>query len=140
MTRDPLESLLRLRRLTADEARRDLADCLRKEDVAAQAITAIEAAIERETEVATNLAAGDAEVEAFAAWLRRSRPRQHAARVAKEQAESETARTRIVLAAARAAVKAAEDMLAEHEAARRAQAEHRQQHELDEVAQRSGGC
>jgi hypothetical protein len=45
-----------------------------------------------------------------------------------------------VLAAARAAVKAAEDMLAEHEAARRAQAEHRQQHELDEVAQRSGGC
>jgi hypothetical protein len=31
-------------------------------------------------------------------------------------------------------------MLAEHEAARRAQAEHRQQHELDEVAQRSGGC
>ncbi len=119
MTRDPLESLLRLRRLTADEARRDLAECLRNEDAATQAIAAIDAAIERETDAATSLAAGDAEVEAFAAWLRRIRPRQHAAHAAEDQAEAATACARIVLSAARAAVQAAEDMLDEHKAALR---------------------
>ncbi len=135
MTRDPLEALLRLRRLAADEARSALADCLHNEDVAVQAIAAIEAAIERETTAATSLAAGDADVEAFAAWLRRMRPKQHAAHLAEDQAEAETARARIMLATARTAVQAAEDMLEEHAAARRAVAERRAQNELDEVAQ-----
>jgi hypothetical protein len=78
MTHDPLEALLRLRLIAVDEARRGLAECLRSESEAAAAVAAIEAAIERETEVATSLAAGDAEVEAFAAWLRRIRPKQRA--------------------------------------------------------------
>jgi flagellar export protein FliJ len=138
MTRDPLEALLRLRRLAADEARRSLADSLRAEDQAVQAIAVIEAAIERETEAATNLAAGDAEVEAFSAWLRRIRPKQHAAYAAGDHAEAETARARIVLAAARAAVQAAEEMLEKQAAARQAEAERKEQHALDEVAQRSG--
>ena len=77
MKSDPLASLLRLRRLTADQARRELAECLRAESEAKQAIAAIDAKIARETEVATSLAGGDAEVEAFAAWLRRIRPSQH---------------------------------------------------------------
>ena len=77
MTHDPLESLLRLRRLAVDEARRGLADCLRVESLAAHAVAAIESAIDHETDVATDLASGDAVVEAFAAWLRRIRPKQH---------------------------------------------------------------
>jgi flagellar export protein FliJ len=133
MTRDPLEALLRLRRLAADEARSALADCLRNEDAAVQAIAAIVAAIERETDAASSLATGDAEVEAFATWLRRMRPRQHAAHLAEDQAEAETARARIILATARTAVQAAEDMLEEHAAARRANAERRAQYDLDEV-------
>ena len=75
MTRDPLEALLRLRRVAADEARRGLAESLRVEGEAAAAVAAIAAAIERETEVATSLAVGDAEVEAFAAWFRRASAR-----------------------------------------------------------------
>ncbi len=65
MKSDPLAALLRLRRLTADQARRELADCLRAESEAKQAIAAIDAEIARETEVATGLAGGDAEVEAY---------------------------------------------------------------------------
>ncbi len=138
MTRDPLEALIRLRRLAADEARRSLADCLRDEDQAVRAIAALDAAIERETEAATSLATGDAEVEAFAAWLRRMRPRQHAAYMAESHAEAATAQARIMLAAARAAVQAAEEMLEEHEAHRRAESERQEQHALDEVAQHNG--
>lgn len=81
MTRDPLDALMRLRRIAADKARRDLADCLRAESVAAEAVAMITASIEHEAEVATDLAAGDAEVEAFAAWLCRMRPQQGAAEV-----------------------------------------------------------
>jgi hypothetical protein len=75
MSRDPLEALLRLRRMAADEARRGLAECLRAEGEAAAAVATIEAAIDRETEAATSLAVGDAEVEASAGWLRRILPK-----------------------------------------------------------------
>ena len=138
MTHDPLESLLRLRRLAADEARRGLADCLRLESQTAQSVAAIETAIEHETDVATDLASGDAEVEAFAAWLRRIRPKQHAAHAAEAQAEAATAQGRAVLAAARAAVRAVEEMLEKHVAARMEEAEHQAQREIDEAAQRRG--
>src|SRR4051812_30387252 len=117
MSRDPIETLLRLRRLAADQARRGLAECLRVESEAAAAVAAVEAAIDHETEVATSLAAGDAEVEAFAAWLRRIRPKQQATLAAEETAEAATARARAVLNAARAAVRATEQMLEKHAAA-----------------------
>jgi flagellar export protein FliJ len=136
VTHDPLEALLRLRRLAVDQARRGLADCLRIESQAAQSVAAIEAAIEHEMEVATSLAAGDVEVEAFAAWLRRVRPKQQAAHAAETQAEAATAQGRAILAAARAAVKAAEEMLERHAAAKLAEAERQAQREIDEAAQR----
>jgi flagellar export protein FliJ len=137
MTRDPLASLLRLRRLAVDQARRGLADCLRVESLAAHAVAAIESAIEHETEVATSLASGDAEVEAFAAWLRRIRPKQQAAHAADAEAEGATAQARAVLGAARAAERAAQEMLEKHTAAKQAEEEHAAQREIDEVGQRS---
>ncbi|HME23574.1 MAG TPA: hypothetical protein VKI44_19990 [Acetobacteraceae bacterium] len=136
MTRDPLEALLRLRRMAADEARRGLAECLRVESEAAVAVAAIEAAIERETEVATNLAAGDAEVEAFGAWFRRIRPKHRSAQAVEAEAEAATASARAVLGAARAAVRATEEMLEKHAVAAQAAAERAAQGEIDEVAQR----
>jgi flagellar export protein FliJ len=139
MTQDPLESLLRLRRLAVDDARRGLADCLRAESRAAQVVAAIEAAIEHETDVAVSLSTGDAEVEAFAAWLRRIRPKQHAAHAAEAEAEAATAQGRAILAAARAAVSAVEDTLAKHAAARMAEVQRQDQREIDEAAQRRGG-
>ena len=137
MKSDPLASLLRLRRLTADQARRELADCLRAESEARQAIAAIDAAIARETEVATGLAGGDAEVEAFAAWLRRVRPNQHGARVAEAATVAQTTEARAVLAMARAAVRAVEELLTQRAAEERIIAEHHAQREIDEVAQRT---
>ncbi|MGC1413201.1 MAG: hypothetical protein WA864_30155 [Acetobacteraceae bacterium] len=138
MSHDPLEALLRLRRLAADEARRGLAECLRAEGEAAVAVATIEAAIDCETEAATSLAAGDAEVEAFAAWLRRIRPKQRAALAAAEAAEAATTQARGVLGATRAAVQAVEETLEKQAAVVRAEAERRAQAEIDEAAQRSG--
>ena len=138
MTHDPLESLLRLRRLAVDQTRRGLADCLRLESEAAQSASAIEAAIAHETDVASSLAADDADVEAFAAWLRRIRPKQHAVHAAEAEAEAATVQARLVLAAARAAVRAAEEMLEQHAAARLREVEQKAQRELDEVAQHRG--
>ena len=137
MTQDPLEQLLRLRRTAVDEARRGLAECLRMESETSATVTAIDVAIQREMEVASSLTGGDAEVEAFAAWLRRIRPKQQAALAAAAEAETATARTRIVLAAARAAVRAVEETLEKRAAAEHAAAERRAQGEIDEVAGRS---
>ena len=139
MNRDPLEALLRLRRIAADEARRGLAECLRTEGEAAAAVATIEAAIDRETEAATSLAAGDAEVEAFAAWLRRILPKQRAALAAAEAAEAATTQVRGVLGAARAGVQATEETLEKRAVVLRAEAEHKAQNEIDEAAQRTGG-
>jgi flagellar export protein FliJ len=136
MTHDPLQALLRLRRVTADEARRDLAACLRAESEAAAAVAAIKASIERETEVATSLAAGDAEVEAFGAWLRRVRPKQRAALAAEDEAATATVRARTLLGTAQAAVRAVEETLEKHAATAHAAAERKAQGEIDEVAQR----
>jgi flagellar export protein FliJ len=138
VSRDPLEALLRLRRIAADEARRGLAECLRTEGEAAAAVATIEAAIDRETEAATSLAAGDAEVEAFAAWLRRILPKQRAALAAAEAAEAATTQARGVLGAARAGVQATEETLEKRAVVLRAEAEQKAQNEIDEAAQRSG--
>jgi flagellar export protein FliJ len=138
MKQDPLESLLRLREVAVDEARRGLADCLRIESDAAAAVASIEAAIERETEAASSLAAGDNEVETFAAWLRRIRPKQQAARAAEEAAEAATAETRAVLGAARAAVRAVEQMLENKAKAAHEEAMRKAQGQIDEVASRTG--
>ena len=135
MSRDPIEALLRLRKAAVDGARRDLAECLRAESEATAAVAAIESAIAREAELAANLAAGDAEVEAFGAWLRRIRPKQRSAHAAEQDAETATAQSRAVLAAARAAVRAAEEILERHAAVAQAGAQRRAQTEIDEVAQ-----
>ena len=125
MTQDPLESLLRVRRIGVDEVRRCLAECLRIEGEAAAAVAAIEAAVEHEMEVATN----------FAAWLRQMRPKQQAAVAGKQDAEAATAEARAALAAARAAVRAVEELLEQHALAAEAEAERRAQGAIDEIAQ-----
>ena len=132
--RDPLASLLRLRRTAVDAARQDLAGCLSAEDAAARTVTELKTAIAREMDAASSLAAEDADVEAFAAWLRQLRPRQAEAHAAHDRARAETARSRAALAAARTAEHAAEVMLDKHAAERRAEAERGEQRTLDEVA------
>jgi flagellar export protein FliJ len=136
MKRDPLEALLRLRQVAVDQSRRDLADCLGVEAEAESAVQVINASIEHETEVVSDLGAGDAEVEAFAAWLRRMRPQQREANRAVEQAEAETTAARAALAMAQAAVRVVEEIRAHQADAARAEAERAAQREIDEMARR----
>ncbi len=136
MKREPLAAVVRLRWAAQEDAARELADCLRVEAEAQQAVSAIRAAIERETEAASNLDADDAVVEAFGIWLKRARKDLRDAEAARERAETDTTRSRAVLAAARAAVKAAEEMLETKAAIQRTEAGRREQQVLDEVGQR----
>jgi flagellar export protein FliJ len=136
MKRDPLAAVLRLRRLAMDEASRDFAECLRGEAQAEQAVMAVEAAIERETEIASSLEASDAVVEAFGAWLKRARKDLRGAQAVREQSESETARARAALAVARAALKATEHLIAEQVAAAAAEADRKEQHNLDDMGRK----
>ncbi len=136
MKRDPRTAVLRLRRLALDDAGHEFAESLRGEAEARQAVAAVEAAILRETDAASQLSAGDAVVEAFGHWLKRARRDLRLAQAAQERAEAETARVRAVLAAARAAVRAAEEMLAAKAAVQRLEATRQEQRELDEIGQR----
>ena len=139
MKRDALGATLRLRRLALEDAMRELAECFRAEAAAEQAVQAVEAAIERETEAASNLTADDVVVEAFGVWLKRARQDLRVAEAARVRAETETVRARAVLTAARGAVKAAEQVIAAKAEAQRADAGRREQHALDEIGQRQHG-
>ncbi len=141
MPRDPLGPVLRLRRMARDAALRDLAAALRQEAACVQAVASLEAAIARETEAAATLTGDDSVVEAFGLWLRRARHELDGADAAREAAAGEVVLGRSVLAAARAAVRAAEDLVARHEAEQRATAARTEQHALDEIASRTAeGC
>jgi flagellar export protein FliJ len=134
---DPLDALLLLRRLALDEAKRALASALEAEDGAAGAVSAAEMEIAHETRSAeAALDQGDAQVEAFARWLRVARGRLAKLRLSYERAGAETARARAALTAARAAHEAA--VLARQERADAATARRlaEEQAELDEAAQR----
>ncbi len=129
-----MQALLRLRRLTVDEARRDLAACVAAEAAAQEAAHRIEMTIARETAAACSLEAGDDVVDSFAAWLHQIRPAAADAAAAVEQAMLHTAEARAVLAAARAAAEAVESIIAQQDAERAAEQARREQHALDEAA------
>jgi flagellar export protein FliJ len=137
MKRNPLDAVLRLRRLAMEDATRDLVECLRGEAEAQQAMAAVEATIHRETEAASSLTGDDAVVEAFGVWLKRARKDLLAAQARREHFESETARVRAALAVARAAVKATELLIAKQAAAADAEAARQEQHDLDEIGRRT---
>ncbi len=133
---DPLATVLRLRRITVDEAKMALAAQLRVEDLASRAAAAAAAAIDAECDIAADLMAGDGAVEAFAAWLPVGRARAESARIAYDRASSDVARARAALTAARAAAEAADCLLRDRLAALAATAGRRSQSEADDIAAR----
>ena len=141
MTRhaESLAALLRLRRIALDQARTALAEALVREGQAAAAMATLDAAMARETEAATSLATGDYAVDAFDAWLKRTRPVRDAAEAALQSANDATAEVRAVLAAARAGVEAAEELLARLQAEQAAEVERAAQHALDDATRRRPG-
>jgi hypothetical protein len=136
MTRDTLATVIRLRRSVVNEASVALVECIRAEAAATAAVKAAGAAITRERRAAEELAADDADVEAFSAWLKRGRAGLERTRAIHERAAAETARARATLAAARATLEAAETLHAAREQKIRAGREHKEQLDLDEAGRR----
>ena len=136
MSRDPLETLTRLRQGLVEDARRALATCLEAEEDASTAMRRAEAAIFREQGAAGAMGAGDGAVEAFAAWLPLGRKAVAQTREAHTRASAATVQARAVLAAARASAEAADRLLASRAAEREAEAARRAQAALDEAAGR----
>ena len=119
--RDPLETLIKVRRRACDEAQRALVDALVLEDRAEHACQAIERKIAQETEAATDVNGSDAMVEAFVAWLPAARRDLAHSRHLLSGRQAETMRCRAELSACRTALETVETLV-EHrkEAARRA--------------------
>jgi len=136
MTRDPVDVLVRLRKTACEDARRDLLTTLEAEDAARAALHAAEHAITREQEAASRLDAGDGAVEAFVAWLPVGRRAVVQARARHEEAVAASVLARAVLAAARASLEAAENVIEEHESERRLAAAKKEQSALDEAGRR----
>ncbi len=135
MPRDPLDALIRLRRLSLEEATRDLGARLAEEADAGAAAARIEALIAAEQEAASRLDADDAAVDGFGRWLRRVAQQRAAAAAARNRAETETARARAVLGLARAALASAEAEAARRAEQVRAEGLRREQAAMDEWAQ-----
>ena len=134
--RDALDVVLRIRRITVDDAKRELAALLQAEDAAQAKAELAEARIAQEGHAAASLAGGDAVVEAYAAWLPVGRAYAVAARAACDKIRCDVSVARAALAAARAAAEAAQQLLADRAAERALEAERRSQAAMDEVAAR----
>jgi len=124
---DPFATLLKLRRASVEEARRDLADALAGAAARAREVREAFAALEHEA---------DTDPALYAAWLPRGIERAVTAAARAEAANRAVESARLALAEARAAERAVEAM-AERRAAEAARRRTRkQQAALDEAAQR----
>ena len=133
---DPLDTVLRIRRVTVDDARRELAALLRAEELAQVKAETAEALIRQEGDAASDLSAGDDAVEAYAAWLPVGRANAVAARAAHEQIRCEIAMARAALTVARGAAESAQQLLDTRATQRKLDANRRDQAVLDEMALR----
>ena len=134
-----MQTLLRLRELAVDGARRDLATALHEEATATAVREAIERAAASEREVGRSLTANDPAADclvAFLARMRAARAEADAAAVAAGQ-RSDAASDR--LADARSASRAVQNLLTQREARRRLAEAREEQAELDAAGGRAAG-
>lgn len=110
LARDPLATLIRVRKLACDEAQRKLIDSLASEDRAEQMSHRVERTIAQETRAATDVHGSDAMVEAFAAWLPAARQQLAHARQVLMDRQAETMRSRAELTACRTALETVETL------------------------------
>ena len=131
-----LDSVLRLRQMALDEAKRELAECVQAVTEASERTKTATSAIHRERAAAEALEAPDAAVEAFAAWLPRGLRAVDAAREAEARIEAALTQARVRVTNARSAVEAIETVLQGREEARQAALRRAEQAEMDEVGLR----
>ena len=137
MVVDPLDALVRVRRMALDETRRSLSGCLAAEDASAAARACSEAVILSERSAVERVDTDDAAVEAFAAWLPIGRARVRHAVEVHDRCMADTARARAAVAVARAAHEAAEELLARKRDEQRLANQRQEQRVVDEMGARS---
>jgi flagellar export protein FliJ len=130
--RDPLSTLIRLRRSACEDAQHHVVRCLSAEAQAERAALEVEHSIARETQAASDPSGPDSVVEAFAAWLPGARRRLEEARRTLETLQAETARARAGLSACKTALESVETLQQERRSAARAARERAWQQELDD--------
>ena len=136
MKRDPLRTMLRIRKATLDEAQKAVADAYVAERDACARADAATAALEHEMKAAISLVGGDEAVETFARWLPVGRRTLAQARDAQRTTTAELDRARALLGLARAAVAAVESMIEQHQVARHLEEGRREQLLMDEAGRR----
>jgi len=136
MAREPLDTLLRLRRLEVQDRIRALATAIRAEESPHLARTACAEAIARETAAARSLAERDATLAGFAAWRARAVQALRAAEAQANQTANETQAARAALGDARGAMRAVELALERRKLATEQATQRSAQHALDDATRR----
>ncbi len=132
MTRDPLITLIKVRRLASDEAQRQLVNALNEESRAERMVQETERVMAQEMETASDPNSSDAVVEAFGAWLGGARRQLETARRMLLDRQAETIRVRAELTATRTALESVEALQEQRrQEAQRAQ-DQRLQRELED--------
>lgn len=133
MKRDPLRTILRVRRATLDAAETAVAEAYGLEQIALARAEKASAALEHEARAATSLAGGDDQVEAFARWLPIGRNTLQQAHDARRDATAELDRVRAFLTLARSSVRAVETLIEQREQEEQLEAQRKEQRVLDEL-------
>jgi flagellar export protein FliJ len=128
-----LDTLARLRKLEAEQAKRELAAAIASEIAAGRALTQAQAAVAREARVVNPAAPG-----AFAAWLPEASATIAHCKTAQTQAVTAREAARAALARRRAALKATDTLLDERAQQERLEAGRRATRLLDDVPRPEG--
>lgn len=134
--RDTLNTLLRIRRTSLDDAQRALAEALGHQQRMQTIREAEESRYAMETVAALDLTAGDEAVDAFARWLPVGRKSVAAAREAEQEALGDMDRARVVLGLARVAYRSVELLIEKCAEAARQLRDRREQQAMDELGSR----
>jgi flagellar export protein FliJ len=133
MKADPLQSILRVRQSTLDEAQKALADAYVAEQLASRQVAEATEALDLELRAAMSLVAGDDAVESFARWLPVGRKRVTDAYNAQKESTATLDRLRAVLALARAGVRSVETLIENKQRETDMVAQRKEQQVLDDI-------
>lgn len=133
---DTLNTLLRIRRTSLDDAQHALAEALRHQQRMQTLSEAEGSRYAMETVAALDLTAGDEAVDAFARWLPIGREAVATARGAEQEASGDMDRARVVLGLARAAYRSVELLIERRTEEARQLRDRKEQQAMDELGTR----
>ncbi|HEY0183825.1 MAG TPA: hypothetical protein VGC09_13545 [Rhodopila sp.] len=136
MAADPLQTLLAIRRREVEQARMVLATCLATEAAVSQRIGSLDAAARRDCETAAVWTHAHQFLEIAGARLAAARSDRRSLTADLAAAQTSTEQARGYVAATRTAAETVEQLIAEREAARQAEAGKRAQHALDDIVRK----